>query len=76
MSLGLAAVGQRVDQLAAQVAAGQDQMTRDITAKLQAAEQDILSKIAAPAAAPAPRPETFAVRKPTPVQPQAAAPPR
>jgi len=76
MSLGLAAVGQRVDQLAAQVAAGQDQMTRDITTKLQAAEQDILSKIAAPAAAPASRPEAVAVRKPTPVQPQAAAPPR
>jgi hypothetical protein len=40
MSLGLAVVRQSVDQLAAQVAAGQEQMTRDIT-KLQAAEQDI-----------------------------------
>jgi hypothetical protein len=32
VSLGLAAVRQRVDQLAAQVAAGQEQMTRDFTA--------------------------------------------
>jgi hypothetical protein len=70
MSLGLAAVRQRVDQLAAQVAAGQDQMTRDITIKLQAAEQDILNRISGPP----PRPEAAAARKPPP--PQAAAPVR
>jgi len=70
MSLGLAAVRQRVDQLAAQVAAGQDQIMRDITTKLQAAEQDILNKISAPP----PRPEAAAVRRPLPSP--AAAPPR
>jgi hypothetical protein len=59
MSLNLAAVRQRVDQLAAQLAAGQEQVTHDFTLKLQAAEQDILGKIPAPpqpAAAPARRP--------------------
>jgi hypothetical protein len=60
ISLNLAAVRQRVDQLAAQVAAGQDQVTRDFTMKLQAAEQDILGKLPAtaqqPPAAPARRP--------------------
>jgi hypothetical protein len=53
MSSDLAALRQRVDQ----IAAGQDRITRDITVKLQAAEQDILDKISAPppqvAAAPA-----------------------
>src|SRR6266850_3152182 len=44
VSLGLAAVRQRVDQFAAQVAAGQEQMTRDFTAKLHAVEHDILDK--------------------------------
>jgi hypothetical protein len=64
VSLGLAAVRQRVDQLAAQVTAGQEQMTRDFTAKLHAAEQDILDKISQPpAAAPARKPV------PSPVQP-------
>ena len=48
ISFGLAGVRQRVDQIAAQLAAGQEQMTGDITNKLQAAEQDILDKIAAP----------------------------
>src|SRR5258707_11528439 len=60
VSLGLAAVRQRVDQLAAQVAAGQEQMTRDFTTKRHAVEQDILDKISGPApqpaAAPAPKP--------------------
>jgi hypothetical protein len=42
MSLGLAAVRQSVDQLAA----GQEQMTRDIT-KLQATALGILDKISA-----------------------------
>jgi hypothetical protein len=57
--LGLAGVRQRVDQIAAQLAAGQEQMTRDIN-KLQAAEQDILDKISAPP----PRPATTPAHKP------------
>jgi hypothetical protein len=56
ISLNLAAVRQRVDQLAAV----QEQMTRDFTTKLQAAEQEILDKISVPppqpAAAPARKP--------------------
>jgi len=60
VSLNLAAVRQKVDQLAAQVAAGQEQMTRAFTTKLQAAEQNILDKISVsppqPAAAPARKP--------------------
>ena len=60
MLFSLAAVRQRVDQVAAQIAAGQDRLTRgqerttiDIT-KLQAIEQDILDKVSAPASRPAP----------------------
>lgn len=68
VSLGLAAVRQRVDQLAAQVAAGQDQMTRDFTAKLHAVEQDILDKISPPA----PQPVAAPARKPVPSPAQAA----
>ncbi len=68
MSLSLAAVRQRVDQLAAQVAAGQEQMTRDFTTKLHAAEQDILDKISAPA----PQPAATPARKPVPSPSQAA----
>ena len=54
MSLALAAVRQRVDQLAA----GQEQMTRAFTTKVQTAEQNILDKISVPppAAAPARKP--------------------
>jgi hypothetical protein len=66
VSLGLAAIRQRVDQLAAQVTAGQEQMTRDFTAKLHAVEQDILDKISAPQPAAAP------ARKPLPSPVQAA----
>jgi hypothetical protein len=55
MSLSLTALRQSIYQLAA----GQEQMTRDIT-KMRAAEQDILDKISAlpprPAAAPARKP--------------------
>jgi hypothetical protein len=73
MSLNIAAVRQRVDQLSAQLAAGQEQATRDFTMKLQAAEQDILGKIPAPpqqaAAAPARRPAV-----PVPSQAAPAAP--
>ena len=48
MLLGLAAVRQSVDQLAA----GQEQMTRDIT-KLQTSAQSIIDKISAPPPRPA-----------------------
>jgi len=68
MALSLAAVRQRVDQLAAQVATGQEQMTRDFTTKLRAAEQDILDKISAPA----PQPAAAPARKPVPPPSQAA----
>ena len=64
MSLGLAVVRQSVDQLAAQLAAGQEQMTREIT-KLRATEQDILDRISAPP----PRPAAAPARKPVPVTP-------
>jgi type II secretory pathway component PulM len=57
MSLSLAAVRQSVDQLAA----GQEQMTLDIT-KLQTATQGILDKISAPP----PRPVGATTRKPAP----------
>lgn len=62
MSADLATVRQKVDQLAAQVAAGQEQMARDFAAKLQAAEQDILATI--PVAPP--QPATAPVRRPAP----------
>ena len=61
MSLGLAAVRQSVDQLAA----GQQQMATDI-AKLQADEQDILHKMTS---APLPRPAAAPARKPVPPTP-------
>lgn len=72
MSLSLAAMRQSVDQLAAQLAAGQQQMTRDI-AKLQAADQEILDKISAPP----PRPVAAPARKPAPLTalPSSQAPP-
>jgi hypothetical protein len=66
-SLSLAALRQSVDQLAA----GQEQMTRDIT-KLRAAEQDILDKITAPP----PRPAAAPARKPVPLTPPPQAPPK
>jgi hypothetical protein len=72
MSLGVAAVRQSVDQLAAQLAAGQQQMAGDI-AKLQVAQQDILDKIsprpAAPAA-PAPARKSVASTPPSSQAPQ------
>jgi hypothetical protein len=68
MSLNLAAVRQKVDQLAAQVVAGQEQMARDFTAKLNAVEQDILDKISLPPSQSAAAP----VRKPVPSPSQAA----
>jgi hypothetical protein len=62
ISVNLAAVRQRVDQLAAQVTAGQEQIARDLTTKLQAAEKDILDRISAPPLQPAAAP----ARKPVP----------
>ena len=62
MSADLAMVRQRVDQLAAQVAASQEQIARDFAAKLQTVEQEILDKVSAP-----PRQQAAApIRKPTP----------
>jgi hypothetical protein len=65
ISFGLAGVRQRVDQIAAQLAAGQEQMTGDLTNKLNAAEQDILDKISAPP----PQPAAAPARKPVPATP-------
>ncbi len=62
LALSIAAMRQRVDQLAMQLSANQDQMARDITARMQAAQREILDKLAA---AP-PRPEVTAARKGTP----------
>jgi hypothetical protein len=61
LSLGLAAMRQRVEQLSLQVSTSQDQLTRDIVAKLQVSERDILDKIAAQ-----PRVDVTAARKPVP----------
>jgi hypothetical protein len=72
VSLGLAAIRQSVDQLATQVAAGQEQVTRDIS-KLQAAEDDILHKISEPPPRPAVAPPA---RKPPPPAPAQPAPVR
>ena len=59
LAFGLAAVHQSVDQLAAQLEAGQRQVGGDI-AKLQADEQEILHKLSVipprPTAAPAHKP--------------------
>jgi hypothetical protein len=64
MSLGLAAVRQSVEQLAA----AQQQMTDEI-AKLQATEQEILDKVSGP-----PRPAAAPARKsaPSPLSSQGA----
>jgi hypothetical protein len=71
LKAGLVAVQQSVDQLAAQIAAGQQQMAGDI-ANLQAADQDILHKISTPP----PRPAAPPARKPVPLTPpRSEAPP-
>lgn len=62
ISLSIATLRTNLDRLATQLAAGQQQTAGDM-AKLQASEQDILSKIAAPPRPPAPAP----VRKPAPL---------
>jgi hypothetical protein len=64
MAANLAAVRQSVDQLAAQLAAGQRQMAGDI-ANLQAADRDIIQKISAPP----PRLTAPTARKPVPLTP-------
>jgi hypothetical protein len=63
-------VRQRVDETAAQLAAGQEQVTRDIN-KLQEVEQDILAKISAPP----PRPAAAPVRRSVPLPPLPPTPP-
>jgi hypothetical protein len=76
VSLGLAGVRRSVEELAAQVATGQQQMAGEI-ARLQASEQDILNKIAAspprPAAAPAPAPGRKPAAAPLTLTPAEAA---
>jgi pyruvate/2-oxoglutarate dehydrogenase complex dihydrolipoamide acyltransferase (E2) component len=69
-SLGLAAVRQSVDRLAAQLTTNQQQMASEI-AKLQVAEQDILQKVSAPpqVSAPPPRPAAAPARKPVALMP-------
>lgn len=69
LSLGLAGVRRSVDELASQIASGQQQMAGDI-ARLQSSEQDILSKMSAPP----PRQTTpAAARKPVPLTPTGTA---
>jgi len=75
LSLGLAGVRRSVEELAAQVNMGQQQMAGDI-ARLQASEQDILSRISAPRPAPAPAPARRPAPTPltsTPTAPSSAA---
>jgi hypothetical protein len=77
MSIDLATVRQRVDQLAAQSVAGQEEMRRDITnshaaeqdileniLKLHSTEQAILANVLDKISAPPPRPAAVPVRKP------------
>lgn len=66
MALNLATMRQRVEQLSVQVANGQDQLNRDIGARVQASEHDILDRMAQPRTGDAA--SATAVRKP----PQAA----
>ncbi|HMA75498.1 MAG TPA: hypothetical protein VKP67_29020 [Xanthobacteraceae bacterium] len=65
MSLDLAVVSQKIDQLTA----SQQQMARDFTTKLQAAEQDILDKISVPPPQPAAAPARKPVSQPLQVAP-------
>jgi hypothetical protein len=62
LSDGLAEVRQRVDEIAAQIPAIQEQMRRDISNKLEAIEQEIFEKVSAPP----PRPAAAQPRKPAP----------
>ena len=72
--LSLAGVRQRVDQIAAQLAAGQEQVTRDIN-NLQAVEQDILDKISAPPPRPAAPARKSVPLTPLPLTPLPLTPP-
>ncbi len=63
ISFGLAAVRQSVDQLAAQLATGQEQMTREIT-MLRTTQQGIIDKISVTPARPAVAPTQ---QKPVPL---------
>jgi len=60
MSLDLAALRQRVDQLAAEVTARHEQIARDFETKLEAVERVIFDKISAPT----PQPALAPARKP------------
>jgi hypothetical protein len=79
VSLSLAGIRRRVEELAAQVASNQQQIastqqqTAGDIARLQASEQDILAKLAAPPPRPAPRPAP--PHKPAPLALEPAAPP-
>jgi len=58
ISLDLTGVRQQLDEIATQLTVGQEQMTRDISRRLEAAEKDVLDKIGSavpprPTAAPA-----------------------
>ncbi len=70
MSLGIAAVRERLDQVAAQLAFNQQQTVGEI-AKLQSAEQSILRNMSATPPQPAPA----LARKPAPLKPLTQAPP-
>jgi hypothetical protein len=59
ISLDLTGVRQRIDEIATQLTVGQEQMTRDITSRLEAAEKDVLDKIGS---ALPPRPTAAPVR--------------
>jgi len=50
LSAALGVMRQRVEQLSMQVTSGQDQVTRDITARLQTSEHEILDRISTRAA--------------------------
>jgi hypothetical protein len=63
ISLGLADVRLRIDEISGQITASQEQMTREITSKLQTAEQDILEKLSTPGQ------QTFATVAPKPLPP-------
>ena len=72
--VGLAGVRQRVDEIAAQLAAGQEQVTRDIN-NLQAVEQDILDKVSAPPPRPAATARKSVPLTPLPLTPLPLTPP-
>jgi hypothetical protein len=72
--VGLAGVRQRVDEIAAQLAAGQEQVTRDIN-NLQAVEQDILDKISTPPPRPAAPVRRSVPLTPPPLTPLPQTPP-